>query len=75
MGVSKGGVVQCLAHSKCPEICVPATGEERKGQAPGHRQGWGLQPLPQGLAGGGLLPEGPCGSPPNTKEAAAAGLK
>lgn len=51
VGVPKGGVVQCLAYSRCPEICVPATeGTKRAGSW--HRQGWGLQPLPQGLAGG-----------------------
>lgn len=57
--------MQRLAHSRCPEICVPAIrGEERKGQAHGHRQGWGLQPLPQGLAGGGSCLGAPVGAPP-----------
>lgn len=37
--------------------------------------GVGAAAPPAGLSLGGLLPEGPCGSPPNTKEAAAAGLK
>lgn len=37
--------------------------EERKGQAHGHWQGWGLQPLPQGLAGGAPA-WGPLWEPP-----------
>lgn len=61
--------MQLLAHSRCPEICVPVirgTRNERKGQAHGHRPGWGLQPLPQGLAGGAPA-WGPLWEPPQYK--------
>lgn len=37
--------------------------KERKGQTHGHQPGWGLQPLPQGLAGGAPA-WGPLWEPP-----------
>lgn len=74
MDVPKGAVVQCLAHSRCPEIRVPATGRNGRSRLMGTGRGGGCSPSRRAWLGG-LLPEGPCGSPPNTKEAAAAGLK
>lgn len=48
--------------------------KERKGQARGHRQGWGLQPLPQGLAGGAPA-WGPLWEPPQYRRSSSSRFK
>lgn len=64
MGVPKGAVVQCLAHSRCPEICVPATGRNGRGRLMGTGRGGGCSPSRRAWLGGGSCLRAPVGAPP-----------